>query len=86
MGVKTTFEQTLLLGRPMRDSLITGAAFYLVDTVTIKQKRNPRGKSIEFHAHSDRLDCYGQFSKVQPGKMCPDPGKFELSKGILKWK
>ena len=27
---------------------------------------------------------YGQFSKVQSGEMCPDPGRFELSKGMLK--
>ena len=27
---------------------------------------------------------YGRFSKIQPGKMGPAPGRFELSKGILK--
>ena len=30
--------------------------------------------------------AYGQFSKVQSGKMGPAPGRFELSEGILKWK
>ena len=28
---------------------------------------------------------YGQFSKVQPGQMGPAPGRFELSKGALRW-
>ena len=27
---------------------------------------------------------YGQFSRVQPGEMGPAPGRFELSKGIMK--
>ena len=28
---------------------------------------------------------YGQFSRVQSGKMGPDPGRFEASRGTLKW-
>ena len=28
--------------------------------------------------------AYGQFSKVQSGKVGPAPGRFEFSKGILK--
>ena len=31
-----------------------------------------------------RRACYGQFSKVPSGKMGPAPGRFELSKGLLK--
>ena len=29
---------------------------------------------------------YGQFSEAQSGKMGPAPGRFKLSRGILKWK
>ena len=29
-------------------------------------------------------ELYGQFSKLQSGKMGPGPGRFELSKGILQ--
>ena len=57
--------------------------FVLTPSGSCNGKRNRRKMEKQEYCKNP-YGPYGQFSKVQSGKMGPDPGSFELLKGYLR--
>ena len=64
--------------RLWRVGVPTRADSYLLGRICPEQQEAPK--------YLDTGNSHGQFSKVASEEMGPDPGIFELSKGMLKWK